>query len=474
MGNMYFDATSFVLHPFRQKTGIERVEQELGQRFADRGAKLVWFDIAARTFRTLSSDLLELLESIDQFDLETVVQQEPTQPRNQHRLIRAAALRLSEMYPHMPRKFGFHWHTERFALRSFAAARASMLPRERLAFTQNMGLTKQSPLLRKLAIQLAGKSDWNTAIGSPVEFGRADVLLSCTVWSADAKRDLLERATTQLGLKYLHLIYDLIPIRRPEFVADTQFGVEFERFLLNTIKSAHALATISRFVAQDLEDYCEEKQLPKRRIVPVPLATQAVSATATFTPRLQPFVGQGQRFALMVGTLQPRKNHAWAHKLWEQVVDAYGDDAPALVFAGQLGWGYEEMLRNLKADSKLWNRKIFFLEAPTDGELVWLYENCMFTVLPSLYEGWGLPIGESFSFGKYCLTSNCTAIPEAAGDLGFTAPLNDSELWVAEIGKLLRNPHYLEERSRRIRDSPPGRTWDDVANDMFELCLSVT
>jgi len=61
--------------------------------------------------------------------------------------------------------------------------------------------------------------------------------------------------------------------------------------------------------------------------------------------------------------------------------------------------------------------KLVLIENPTDAELVRLYEGCLFTLFPSFFEGWGLPVTESLSFGKPCLTSNSTSLPEAGGKL---------------------------------------------------------
>ena len=48
----------------------------------------------------------------------------------------------------------------------------------------------------------------------------------------------------------------------------------------------------------------------------------------------------------------------------------------------------------------------------SDATLYQLYERCLFTVFPSFYEGWGLPVGESLWFGKNCIASNASSIPE--------------------------------------------------------------
>ena len=53
----------------------------------------------------------------------------------------------------------------------------------------------------------------------------------------------------------------------------------------------------------------------------------------------------------------------------------------------------------------------------TDADLKVLYEGCLFTLFPSFYEGWGLPVTESLAFGKPCIASNRSSIPEAGGKL---------------------------------------------------------
>jgi glycosyltransferase involved in cell wall biosynthesis len=63
------------------------------------------------------------------------------------------------------------------------------------------------------------------------------------------------------------------------------------------------------------------------------------------------------------------------------------------------------------------NGKLVVIEGPTDAELAALYRGCLFTLFPSLYEGWGLPVTESFAFGKPCIISNRTSLLEAGGAL---------------------------------------------------------
>jgi glycosyltransferase involved in cell wall biosynthesis len=72
-----------------------------------------------------------------------------------------------------------------------------------------------------------------------------------------------------------------------------------------------------------------------------------------------------------------------------------------------------QQLRN----SNFLHGKIVHIEGATDEELETLYDGCLFTLYPSFCEGWGLPVTESHSFGRPCIASKATSLPEAGGAL---------------------------------------------------------
>jgi glycosyltransferase involved in cell wall biosynthesis len=157
---------------------------------------------------------------------------------------------------------------------------------------------------------------------------------------------------------------------------------------------------------------------------------------------------------LFVSTIEPRKNHRLLVQIWRRLIERHGADAvPALVFAGQIGWLVDDLLSELAASHYL-DGKIVLAGALADEELRQAYRSCLFTVFPSLCEGWGLPIEESLVQGKFCVASNRTAIPEAGGDLiDYFDPSNDDDA-LAKIERLLLDPAYLGRlRSRTDRQA---------------------
>lgn len=117
-------------------------------------------------------------------------------------------------------------------------------------------------------------------------------------------------------------------------------------------------------------------------------------------------------YILFVGTLQPRKNI-------EKLVEAFSklgeeDKKIELIVVGKRGWLFEDILNSPKKYGV--TDKVKFLEFVSDQELETLYQNAICFILPSLYEGFGLPVLEAMKNGCPVITSNVSSLPEAGGD----------------------------------------------------------
>ena len=103
--------------------------------------------------------------------------------------------------------------------------------------------------------------------------------------------------------------------------------------------------------------------------------------------------------------------------MWRRLLEELpADQVPTLVFAGRIGWLVDDLMRQITNTGYL-DGKLVVVESPTDAELTTLYTGCLFTLFPSFNEGWGLPVTESLAFGKPCLISDRTSLPEAGGAL---------------------------------------------------------
>lgn len=139
---------------------------------------------------------------------------------------------------------------------------------------------------------------------------------------------------------------------------------------------------------------------------------------------------QGAPYILFVGTIQPRKNLVRLIEAFS-TLQAQGQ-ALNLVIAGKLGWMCKEILAAPKRLGV--EGRVKFLGYVTDRELASLYQNALFFVLPSLCEGFGLPVLEAMRFGCPVIAAKGGALPEVVGDAG-----------------ILIDPYKIEEMAQAMK-----------------------
>lgn len=262
----------------------------------------------------------------------------------------------------------------------------------------------------------------NSAIRDPEMAAFADTAVQGDIllvlgapWSHPDYAQLI-RSLRRRGLRFGMLIYDIIPIRRPEW-CDAGLVRIFRQFIQGMLPQCDVVFSISKHTAGDVEAYARENRvnLPGR-VIPVPIGTGF-----GIQPKTRPWgsynLPPAGTYVLFVSTIEPRKNHTLLFRVWRRLIEELADDeVPTLVFAGRVGWMVNDLMQQIRNTDYL-DGKLQVIEDSTDAELASLYRGCLFTVFPSLYEGWGLPVTESLAFGKPCIIADRTSLPEAGGNL---------------------------------------------------------
>jgi len=143
-------------------------------------------------------------------------------------------------------------------------------------------------------------------------------------------------------------------------------------------------------------------------------------------------LGIRQPFVLHHGMVQLRKNIHRLIQAWERVMERNKGFDAQLVMAGPMGFGHEQILK-LREGSPHRNQ-IIMTGALPDGELATLVKSASLCVIPSLYEGFCLPMVEAMACGVPTVASNSSCIPEVSGG-------------VLEYF----DPHSIEEMAETIR-----------------------
>lgn len=208
----------------------------------------------------------------------------------------------------------------------------------------------------------------------------------------------------------------VITIHDLSFDVDSGFhGAEFGRTVRARLAAPFARA--SRFIvpaAETRDQLADRHRIPRERISVIPYGAEHFSAVAPLPQQeaaeLRARSGIGERYALCVGTIEPRKNHARLLRAFERV----GKDRDLhLVVVGKFGWLFDEvkeLLERLRAGGR-----VHHLENATDAQLRSLYDGALFAVYPSHYEGFGFPVVEAMALGLPVITTRGGALAEVAG-----------------------------------------------------------
>ena len=247
------------------------------------------------------------------------------------------------------------------------------------------------------------------------------------VWINDALM-LAARDAHAAGARCVYLLYDLTPVLETGHTAAV--NKLFDRYLALVAQTASRGAGHLALEPDGLRGL-----LPRSRVgcpggrghrAAVRDHPRAVRHGAT-SPWPRPY-------ALFVGTVESRKNHLLALRAWARLIDAARTRrgaGPRL--RGRLGWHADAFLDEYVRTRGLDGKVSVLSSSISDAELARFYAHAEFTVYPSRYEGWGLPVSESLAFGKLPVVAYNSSLPEAGGDLAAYFASDDLDDFVAVL-----------------------------------------
>lgn len=218
----------------------------------------------------------------------------------------------------------------------------------------------------------------------------------------------------------VYMVHDLIPLTHPEYCRSGEMERHGQRLRL-LLTSAVGILTNSQDTAHALATFAGVERLPLPPVQAVPLAPASLPAPSQQRPLEQPYF-------VVLGTVEPRKNHWLLLHVWRDLVEQMGADAPHLVVIGQRGWECENVVDLLERCQAL-QGVVHELPACADHELsTWLH-HAQALLFPSFAEGYGMPLVEALAQGTPVIASDLAVFREVAGQVPHYLDPLDGAAW---------------------------------------------
>ncbi|WP_198372608.1 glycosyltransferase, partial [Roseomonas rosulenta] len=208
------------------------------------------------------------------------------------------------------------------------------------------------------------------------------------------------------GAAFIPLVHDLIPATHPEYARP---GVAMQH--LQRLETVAALA--DGIIVNSAATAAVLRPHLVRQAAPPPLL---VAPLGIGRPLPAPLPREPDPYFVVIGTIEPRKNHLMLLHLWRDFAARWGSAAPRLVLVSRRGWENENVLDLLERCTLL---RGLVREAGSlpDPEVAALLSGSRALLFPSFAEGYGLPLAEALAAGAPAICSDLAALREVGGDV---------------------------------------------------------
>jgi len=259
------------------------------------------------------------------------------------------------------------------------------------------------------------------------------------------------------------VVYDLSFLDVPEFTQARNLRY-LKRFAVRSIRRADVIITISEFTKGRLRHHFPDLRA-QIVVTPIPPAAKAIRRAELPSSLTAKGIQHGA-YILYVGTIEPRKN-------LETLVAAYADLEPSvrarysLVLAGGKGWKDEKILAAV-AEQQSKGLNIVMPGYVSEQEKSALYSNAACFVLPSHYEGFGMPVLEAMQHGAPVLLSDIPVFREVAGDAAVYFDKDSSGDLAKKLSSLLQDGARQKLLVKKGEQRLTAFSWTENAAKVYQ------
>jgi glycosyltransferase involved in cell wall biosynthesis len=242
------------------------------------------------------------------------------------------------------------------------------------------------------------------------------------------------------GARFVCLIHDLIPLDFPKLTRSGQ-TVRHRRRIATVAALADAVIVNSAATREALRARLGDRDIP---VAVAPLGIDLPEAT-------QP--DAGVPYFICIGTIERRKNHKLLFDVWQRLAAELGQQTPRLILIGQRGFGGEEIAGYL---GTMHDIVVEHSDLP-DAAMAGLLRGARALLLPSLAEGFGLPVIEALAHGVPVLCSDLPALHESGDDVpDYLDPHKEGDWRTAILDFLTDSPRQQAQLARLAQWRPPS------------------
>lgn len=263
------------------------------------------------------------------------------------------------------------------------------------------------------------------------------------------------------GARSVTTIHDLAFLIHPEWCSP-RIRRYFARAVHRAAQESDAFVACSEATKRDMtallgipaERITVMYAAPDRHMSPIPLETARARVAA--------IAGIEGPYILYVGTVEPRKNLAGLLDAFERIQK---DVSHTLVIAGATGWEVSSTLERMAAMAPRVVRPGY---VPEDL-LPALYSAADLLVMPSHYEGFGLPVVEAMACGCPVVAANTSSLPEVVGDAGLLVDTSDADAMAEGMRRVLSDEDLRKQMREKGVVQASRFTWDTAAGQVLAI-----
>lgn len=246
------------------------------------------------------------------------------------------------------------------------------------------------------------------------DMGPGDVFFDLdAVWMCRVRRSYLLPLLKRQGVRIVAHIYDIISVTHPQYCLER--GVyQFMDYLGAHLQYADQMIVNARATEMELRRLADRLKisLPPCQVVPLGADfRQRQQVSEARIPEPVRRAAEGGPYILMVGTIEPRKNHRLLLEAYDKGLKQAGYH---IIMAGYMGWHMEEFERELREHPD-YGSGIFHYDGLADSAIDYLYQHARFLAFCSYTEGFGLPLLESVQRGTPVIAADIPVSREVAG-----------------------------------------------------------